>query len=49
MGFMGGTLAMEGRMGAVGTCEGMRVDLRVEVGLRRRQDGGWDTRRRPYD
>jgi hypothetical protein len=31
-------------MGVVGTCEGMRVDLWVEEGLRMRQEGGWEAR-----
>ena len=49
MGFIGRTLAIGGRMGAVGMCEGIRVDLRVGEGLRMRQDGGWDARRWPCD
>ena len=36
----GGTLATGGRMGAVGTCEGMRVVLHVRAGLQIRHDGG---------
>ena len=47
MGFIGGVSAMGGRIGAVGTCDGMSVDLRVEEGWRRRQEGGWEARWRP--
>ena len=32
MGFMGGVSAIGGRMGLVGTCDGMRVDLQVDAG-----------------
>ena len=42
---MGGVSAIGGRMGAVGTCEGIRVDLRVRDGFQMRQVGGWDARR----
>ena len=49
MGFIGRVSAIGGRMGAVRTCDGIKVDLWVEAGCRRRHEGGWEARRRPCD
>ena len=48
-GFIGGVSAIEGRMGAVGMCDGINVDLWVEEGWRSKQEGGWEARRWPCD
>ena len=47
MGCMRGVLAIVGRSGAVGMCDGISVTLHVRWGLRRRHEGGLDVRWHP--